>query len=129
MLPNESGFKQSESACCYACANRDVFAGFFSSRRHNLPSNVKLRNNQTEQNVYMWMQQYCDLFRQSNFHVSYRRRMSATLNLPRQSTGGACHSIEMAALLNSLSFVFESLFLPKYCVKHYDYIVKWGIGI
>ena len=28
-----------------------------SSRRHNLPSKLKLRNNQTVQNVYMWMQQ------------------------------------------------------------------------
>ena len=41
----------------YACANRDVFAGFLSSRRHNLPSKVKLCYNQTERNVYMWMQQ------------------------------------------------------------------------
>ena len=41
----------------YACANRDVFEGFLSSRRHNFPSKVKLRNNQTERNVYMWMQQ------------------------------------------------------------------------
>ena len=41
----------------YACANRDFFEGFLSSRRHNLPSKVKLRNNQTGRNVYMWMQQ------------------------------------------------------------------------
>ena len=30
----------------YACANRDVFEEFLSSRRHNLPSKAKLRNNQ-----------------------------------------------------------------------------------
>ncbi len=41
----------------YAWANRDVFEGFLSSRRHHLPSKVKLRYNQTERNVYMWMQQ------------------------------------------------------------------------
>ena len=41
----------------YACANRDVFAGSFSSRRHNLPSKVKLHKKQTERNVYMLMQQ------------------------------------------------------------------------
>ena len=39
--------------------------------------------------------------------------MSATLNWLQQSTGGACQSSEMAAVLNSLSFVFKNLFLPK----------------
>ena len=129
MLPKESGFNQSEKLAVYACANRDVFEAFLSSRRHNLPPNVKLRNNQTERNVYMWMQQKCNIFRQSNFHVSYRRRMSAAINWTRQSIGGACQSSEMAALLNSLSFVIKYLFLPTYRVKHYDYIVKWCSGI
>ena len=32
-------------------------AAFLSSQRHNLPSKLKLRNNQTARNVYMWMQQ------------------------------------------------------------------------
>ena len=63
------------------------------------------------------------------FHVSYGRRMSATLNSPRESTGSACQSSEMAALLNALSFVFKNVFLPKHCVKHYDDIVKWCSGI
>ena len=58
------------------------------------------------------------------FHVSYRRRVSATLNWPRQSTGGACQSSEMAALLNSLAFVLNNLFLHKYSVKHYHYNLK-----
>ena len=31
----------------------------------------------------------------------------------------------MAALLNSLFFVFNISFLPKYRVIYYDYIVKW----
>ena len=55
--------------------------------------------------------------------------MSATINLTRQSIGGACQSSEMAALLNSLSFVFKYVFFPTYRVKHYDYIVKWCSGI
>ena len=29
---------------------------FLSSRIHNLPSKVRLRNDQTPRNVYMWMQ-------------------------------------------------------------------------
>ena len=36
------------------------------------------------------------------------------VNWPQQSTGGACQSSEMAAVLNSLSVVFNNLFLPKY---------------
>ena len=69
-------------------------------------------------------------FRESNFHVSYRCRMPAALNWPRQSIAGGCQSSEMAALLNSLSFAFKNLFLPNYRVKlYYDYIVKWCSGI
>ena len=74
MVPKESGFNQSDTAsCCCARAHCDVFqagllwqgmakvykrkAAFLSSRRHNLPSKVRLRNDQTPQNVYTWMQQ------------------------------------------------------------------------
>ena len=69
------------------------------------------------------------IFSDSNFHVSYHRCMPATLNWPRQSLGSGCQSSEMAALLNSLSFAFINSFLPKYRVKHYDYIEKWRSGI
>ena len=69
------------------------------------------------------------IFSDSNFHVSYRRRISATLILPLQSIAGGCQSSEMAALLNSLSFAFANSFLPKYRVKYYDYIVKWCSGV
>ena len=34
----------------------------------------------------------------------------------------------MAALLNSLFFVFKISILPNYHVKYYDYIVKWCSG-
>ena len=33
------------------------------------------------------------------------------------------------ALLNSLFFVFKISFLPNYCVKYYEYIVKWCSGV
>ena len=144
MVPKESGFNQSEMAsgkCALrvwqfsmlACHGKGCWsytkASFLSSRRHNLPSKVKLCNNQTVRNVYMWMQQWCDLFRQSNIHVSYRHRIPATIIWPRQSLGGGCQSSEMAALFNSLSFAFTNPFLPKYRVKYFDYIVKWCSGI
>ena len=35
----------------------------------------------------------------------------------------------MAALLNSVLFVFKISFLPKYRVIYYDYIVNWCSGI
>ena len=35
----------------------------------------------------------------------------------------------MAALLNSLFFMFKISSLPKYRVKYYDYIIKWCSGI
>ena len=47
MLPKRVDLTNHKRLAVYACANRDVFAGFFSSRRHNLPSKVKLRDNQT----------------------------------------------------------------------------------
>ena len=62
-------------------------------------------------------------------HVSCRRRMSATLNWPRQSIGGSCQSGNKAALLNLLVLVFNISFLPKYRIIYYDYIVKWCSGI
>ena len=55
--------------------------------------------------------------------------MAATLIWPPQSIGRSCQSSEMATLLNSLSFVFNILFLAKYHVIHYDYIIKWYGGI
>ena len=45
------------------------------------------------------------------------------------AAGGSCQSGNMAALLNSLVFVFRISFLPKYRVKYYEYIVKWCSGI
>ena len=51
------------------------------------------------------------------------------VKLAGQSLGSACQISDMAALLNSLSFAFKNLFLPKYRVKYYDYIVKWCSGI
>ena len=57
MLPKRVDLTNQKRLAVYACTNRGVFAGFCSSRKHNLPSKVKLRNNQTERNVCMWMQQ------------------------------------------------------------------------
>ena len=59
--PKESGFKQSQTACCLCVAQIVTFSQDFFHHGDiffiNLPSKVKLRNNQTERNVYMWMQQ------------------------------------------------------------------------
>ena len=51
------------------------------------------------------------------------------VNLTAENIGCSCQSGKMAALLNSLFFVFKISFLPKYSVKYYDYMVKWCSGI
>ena len=54
--------------------------------------------------------------------------MPATLILPRRNMGSSCQTGKIAALLNSLFFVFKISFLPKYRVIYSDYIVKWYVG-
>ena len=55
--------------------------------------------------------------------------MPATLILSLRSLDSSCQTGKMAALLNSLFFVFKISFLPKYRVIYYDCIVKWCSGI
>ena len=80
-----------------------------------MPSQVKLRNNQTEHSEYL--------------HVDATIKAicsdKAIFTFPKVG-GGSCQSSEMAAMLDSLSFLFKKLFL----LKHNDYnIVKWCSGI
>ena len=51
--------------------------------------------------------------------------MPAALIWPQRILGCSCQTGNMAALLNSLCFVFKISFLPKYRVIFYDYTVKW----
>ena len=108
-----------------ACKN----AGFLLSRRHNCPSKLKLRNNQTVGTFTCGCNGNTIFSEITFFHVSYRRHMLCMLILQQVSLGYTCKNRQMAALLNSLFFVFKISFLPKYRVKYYDYIVKWGCGI
>ena len=55
--------------------------------------------------------------------------MPDTLAWQQSGLGDACQSANMAALLNSLFFVFTMSLLPNYCVTYYDYIVKWCSAI
>ena len=65
MVPKESGFNQSETASsCFPGSPPMTRDGevkqrqhFLSSSRHNLPSKVRLCNNQTARNFYMSIQQ------------------------------------------------------------------------
>ena len=71
MAPKESGSTNQKRLPANAHAHRDVFQArlpmqdmvvklnkgiFLSSQRHNLPSKVRICNNQTARNVYMTMQ-------------------------------------------------------------------------
>ena len=55
--------------------------------------------------------------------------MPAMLARQRPRLGDACHGGKMATLLTSLFFMFKMLFLYNYCIKYYDYIVKWCSGV
>ena len=97
---------------------------FITETQFAIQSQV-IYNNQTARNVYTWIQQYCDLLRQSYLQVSRRLRTSATLIWRRRSLDGSCQTGNMAALLKSLFFLFKISFLLNYRVIYYDYIVKW----
>ena len=56
------------------------------------------------------------IFSDSYFQVSCRLRMPATLIWSRRSIDSSCQTGKMAALLNSLFFVFNILFPPRYHV-------------
>ena len=47
------------------------------------------------------------------------------VNMAARSLGSSCQTGNMAALLNSLFFVFKMSFLPKFRIIYYDYIVYW----
>ena len=50
--------------------------------------------------------------------------MPATLIWPPRSLDSSCQTGNMAALLNSLFFVFKISFVPKYRVIYYDQFFK-----
>ena len=52
------------------------------------------------------------LQKQLYFHVSYRRRVPATVGLAAAGIGDACQGGKTAALLNSLWVVFKISHLP-----------------
>ena len=52
--------------------------------------------------------------------------MQDTLICPHRSLGSLCQTGKMAALLNSLFFVFKISFLPKYRVINIMIILKSG---
>ena len=59
----------------HACLQRREMVNFIqnavylSSRRHNSPPKLTLRNNQYVQNVYMWMQQEYSQIRRAIFTI------------------------------------------------------------
>ena len=138
MVPKESGFNQSETAsgkCArvvwrFPCSSATARDGDVIQRQHFCHHGGTICH---PKSCYVTTERYgtstCDLFRHTNFHVSYSRRMPATLNWPRQSICGGCQSSEMAAPLNSLSFALQNRFCRSTVSNNYDYIVKWCSGI
>ncbi len=106
MAPKEGRFNQSETASGkdvrvvwrFPCSSATTRDGEIIQRQHFChhggtichPKSSYVTTKLHGTYVYKWMQQLCDIFRPSNVHVSYRRRMPATLNWPRQNIGGGC---------------------------------------
>ena len=141
MVPKESGFNQSETACARAWC--DVFHARLSWQEmvevlqrqhfcHHGDTICHPKSGYETTNLHGTSTCGCNnysIFSDGYFHVSYRRRIPATLIWPQQSLGSSCQTTEITTLLNSISFLFEISFLPKYLVIYYDYIVKWCSGI
>ena len=69
-----------------------------------MPSKLKLRNNQTVQNVYMWMQQEYDLSEGDIFTFpTVDIILLGTLDWHRSGLGDACQSGKMAT---TAEFIF-----------------------
>ena len=82
-------------------------AAFLLSHRHNWPSKLKF---QTVGTSTCGCNSNTIFSRNNYFHVSYRRHMPCLLIWQQVSIGYACKSRNMAALLNSLFFVFKIFF-------------------
>ena len=65
------------------------------------------------------------IFSDSYFQVSRRLCMAATLIRPQRSLRSSCEIGKIAALLNSLFFVFKISFLPKYRANPGRFHLQW----
>ncbi len=143
MVPRDSGFNLSETVSCFCacrvwhflCSPATARNGENIQRRHfyhyryticHIRSwyvTIKLHGMSTADATIM---QYFQTHLFTRFLPS---PYASHVNLNAAKHCRRCQSSEMAALLNSLFFVFKISFLPKYRVIYYDYIVKWCSGI
>ena len=128
MVPKEIGFNQSKMSCALCVRTLWRFPGSLAMARDSevLQKQRFCQHGDTichPKSGYVTTKLHrtstcgCNnnaIFSDSYFHVSYHRRILATLIWPHQSLGSSCQNTEMATLLNSISFVFKISFQPKY---------------
>ena len=93
---------------------------FLSSRRHNLPPKLKLRNNQTKR----WNVDVTIILSE---RAIFTFPTVDVYSLAAQKPLWRCESRKMATLMNSSFFVFKTSLLRNYRVKYYDYIVNGAV--
>ena len=117
MVPNESGFNQSQTASGYCARSSCRFPR----------SSAMTRDGEVKQSQHFYHHGDTICHPKSGYltaklHGTSTCRCNINAIFPDRS-------MFKFFKLNSLFFVFKISFLPKYRVIYYDYIVKWCNGI
>ena len=135
MVPKECGFNQSETAyglCAgiawrFPCSSATARDGELIKIQHSCHHVDIIRHpNSSYVTTKLYGTSTCGcnnntIFSERTIFTFPTSVHAGTLAWHRRSLDDSCQSGKMAALLNSLFFVFKISFLPKYRVKYYDY--------
>ena len=134
MVPKECGFNQTETACLawrFPCSPARWWAyknaAFLSSRRHNSPSKLMLRNNQTVTNSWLHVDApIIRSFQKELFSFFLPVSYAGHVGLAAAKPWWFMSKWKDGSTVEFIMFiVFKISFLPKYRVNYYDYIVNW----
>ena len=107
----------------FTISTSKIWRPYTSARIHDVPSKLKLPNNQTARGCNN------NAAMQNNyFHICYRRRIPGTFVGQQSGIGDVCQSGNMARQLNLLFFVSNVSFLLNYRVKYCEHnsrVVQW----
>ena len=137
MVSKECEFNQSETACgfcagiawCFPCLPATARDGELIRMQHSCHHVDIIRHPNSS---YVTTKLYGTSKCVCNNYTIFSERTIFTFPTVDIYVGLAATKpwwFKMAAQFNSLFFVFNISFLPKYLVKYYDYIVKWCSGI
>ena len=101
-------------------------AAFLSSRSQNWPSKLKLRNNQTVYGTSTCGFNNNTIFQKDIFLSFLPSTYAGHVSLATVRPWWCMPKCQDGATVKLMVFfVFKMSLLPNYCVKYYDYIVKW----